>query len=562
MTDKTGTDRTASRALLRASFRDQWQPVSLAMVCGFLRQASLLAVPWCVQHALDEGIVGGDTGATVTWASVALGLALVQFVSLAGWQWQARLAEARTGAVLRDRLSAHLATLDRAALAGYGHGDLALRSTRDVDQIRMWVYGLPVWVVIATTFVIVLPAVAALDPLLLVVTVVMVPLLAVVNLVFPGPYERAGDRLSDAHAARADTVEDLLSASAAVRGIGGEPVLLARHHARSAEVADLTGHIARIQSAWTALGPAIPRLAIAAGVGIGGPAALDGRITVGGLVAFTVWMGTFTTAVTVLVDRLVDRGNATVAACRLTEILALRAVVTDPPDPVALPADGNLRAESVVIGHDGRTLLGPVDLDVAPGEFVAVTGPTGSGKSSALRLLCRLDDPAEGTVSWGGTDLRAVTLDDLRSRVAYVPQRPLLLSGTVADNLRLGRDLDAGTLRRACEDAHVHADVMALPSGYDTEIGEGGSTLSGGQVQRLALARAFLTDADLLLLDDVTSALDPGTEQEILTRLEGRTPRPSIVFVTHRPGVLAAADRVVTLGDHAAPLPGGPSWQK
>ncbi|TDD75824.1 ABC transporter ATP-binding protein [Actinomadura rubrisoli] len=537
-----------SAGLLRSCVRAQWPRVAAATAGGLLRQAALLTVPWCVQHALDDGVVKGDSGATLRWALAALALAVVQFAALATWQWQARMAEAGTGAALRDRLTARLATLDRRALAGYGHGDLAMRATRDVDQVRMWVYGLPVWGVIAVTFAIVLPAVAALDPVLLAVTVLMVPLLAAVNLAFPKPYERAGDRVAQAHAARADAVEDLLSAGAAVRGIGGAPALLDRHHARSAEVEELTGALARIQSAWAALGPAVPRLAIAAGVGFGGFAALDGRITVGGLVAFTVWMGTFTLAVTVLVDRLVDRGNAVVAARRIEEILALRATVTEPDEPEPVPARGALTADGVVVRHGGRDVLGPLDLTVAPGEFVAVTGPTGSGKSSLLRLLGRLDDPDAGAVRWGGTDVRRLGLDELRTAVALVPQRPVLLSGSVADNLRLGRDLGQADLERACRDACVHDEVMALPDGYGTVLGEGGSTLSGGQVQRLALARAFLLPASVLLLDDVTSALDTGTEERVLAALAARGPGTSVVFVTHRDAVRAAADRIVEIG--------------
>jgi ATP-binding cassette subfamily B protein len=151
--------------------------------------------------------------------------------------------------------------------------------------------------------------------------------------------------------------------------------------------------------------------------------------------------------------------------------------------------------------------------------------------------------------------VKDVALDELRSRIAYVPQRPLVLSGTVAHNLCPGREASPEELRAACEAAHIHDEIEAMPDGYATELGEGGSTLSGGQVQRLALARALLTGAEVLLFDDVTSALDPRTEQLIVTALREREPRPTVVFVTHRQGVLAAADRVVRL--EPAPVPTG-----
>ncbi|WP_344926151.1 ABC transporter ATP-binding protein, partial [Streptosporangium carneum] len=506
-----------------------------------VRQIALLSIPWCVQRALDDGVSRADVGVTVSWAMVVLAVAAAQWAGLLGWQWWANLADARVGVSLRHRLARHVAALGDDDLAGSGgRGDLAMRATRDVDLVRVWVHGLTTWAVIATTFAFVLPTLAVLEPVLLYVTLAMLPPLVLVNVLFPRRFEPALAELSDAHAARADAVADLLTAGGALRGLGGADVLLGRHHAHSARVARATTRAAGISATWSALGPMIPRLAVVAGIGFGGLAVLSGDLTVGGLVAFTSWMVTLTLAVGVAVERFADRGQAVVAARRIGEILALRPATADPADPVPLPGHGTLVCEDVTVLRGERRVLGPVSLSVRPGEVLAVVGPSGSGKSTLLRLLCRRADPSEGTVSYGGTDLRAAACDEVARRLVLVPQRPVLVSGTLADNLRLGRDLDDDELRAAC-----HAAAIDLP--LDAEAGERGGALSGGQVKRLALARALLGRPAVLLLDDVTSALDETTERHVLDRLRRWSPETAVVFVTHRAAVADAADRVLDL---------------
>ncbi|MFI7532459.1 ABC transporter ATP-binding protein [Streptosporangium sp. NPDC049376] len=528
-------------SLLRQCLLAQRRTLAAAVVSAVVRQVALLAIPWCVQRAVDDGISRSDVGTTITWALAVLAAAAVQWAGLAGWQWWANLADARAGVTLRHRLVRHVAALGDDDLAGRGgRGDLAMSVTRDVDLVRIWVHGLTTWAVIATTFAVVLPALATLEPVLLYVTLAMIPPLILVNVVFSRRFEPALAELSDAHAARADAVADLLTVGGALRGLGGADVLLGRHRAHSARVTETTMRAARISATWSALGPMIPRLAVVAGIGFGGMAVLAGDLTVGGLVAFTTWMVTLTLAVGVAVERFADRGQAVVAARRIAEVLALRPALDRPADPLPLPADAVLACEDVTVVRDGRRVLGPLSLSVKPGELLAVTGPSGSGKSTLLRLLCRRADPSEGTVSYGGLDLRAADPDEVAASLVLVSQRPVLVSGTVADNLRLGRDLDEDDLRAAC-----HTAAIDLP--LDAEVGERGGALSGGQVKRLALARALLGRPAVLLLDDVTSALDETTEAHVLDRLRRWSPRTAVVFVTHRAAVADAADRVLDL---------------
>ncbi|WP_199565568.1 ATP-binding cassette domain-containing protein [Spongiactinospora rosea] len=526
------------RDLLRRCLRLRWRPLAAGSATALVRQVALLSLPLCAQRAIDDGITRGDLGVTAWWAVAVVAVSAVQWAGLAGWQWWANTADAQAGAYLRTRLAERLAGLGDGDVPG-GRGDLALRATRDVDLVRIWVHGLPTWVVIATTFAFVLPALAALAPLLLWVTLACLPPLVLVNVWFPRRFEPALDALSVAHAARADAVADLLAAASSVRGLGGGQVLVRRHHAASAAVAAATMRAARVSAAWSAAGPLIPRLAIVAGVGFGGTAVLNGDLTVGGLVAFTSWMVTVTIAVRVAVDRFADRGQARVAARRIAEILAARPALPDPPDPVPLPERGTLEFDGVLALPDGRP-GGRVSVEVRPGEIVAVTGPTGSGKSVLLRLLARRTTACSGAVRYGGVELTAAGAEECARRLVLVPQRPVLVSGTIGDNLRLGRDLADAELTRAC-----HAAAVDLP--LDAEAGERGGALSGGQVQRLALARALLARPSVLLLDDVTSALDPLIERRLLAGLRAWSPGMTIVFATHREAVAAAADRVLDL---------------
>ncbi|WP_232665731.1 ABC transporter ATP-binding protein [Pseudonocardia sp. TRM90224] len=526
---------------LRSAVRPETPALAAAFGATAFQQLAFLAVPLFVQRAIDDGIRAGSVEVTAMWAGVVAALAVVLLLGAIGGEWFSGVAATAIAAALRRRVAAHIATLDRPALDAFGRGDLAMRVSRDVEQITTWVQGLVWWLQVALTIVLVLPAIFALDPLLLVVAVATAPLLVAGSMLFPRWFARRNAQLSTAHAARADAVEDLLHASAAVRGLGGEQVLVARHHAASGQVTRHTHLVARVAANWAATMPAVPRAAIAVGVLVGGFAALDGRTTVGGIVAFTSWMTMFSVAVTFLVVLLSNRGEAKVAAGRIAEVLDTRPVVVDPADPVALPDRGRLEVRGVPVGG------GPLDLNVGPGELLAITGPTGSGKSTFARLLCRLDDPPSGAVRYGGIDLRLAVLSQVRARIGYVAQRPVVLAGTIADNLRMGRTVTEDDMVAAARAATFDRVVDGLPDGYATEVGEGGSTLSGGQVQRLALARTLLARPDALVLDDVTSAVDVVTERAILRGIRSYLPDAAVVVVTSRPGVLGVADRVVDL---------------
>ncbi|MEU4951119.1 thiol reductant ABC exporter subunit CydD [Streptomyces lavendulae] len=245
------------------------------------------------------------------------------------------------------------------------------------------------------------------------------------------------------------------------------------------------------------------------------------------------------------------------AAEQIFEVLEIPAPAPGGGAPV--PADGlRIEFDAVEVRYEGRSASspGPVSFTVAPGECVALTGPSGAGKSTLLHVLLGFVTPTGGRVRIGDADLDGLSLEQWRERVAWVPQRPHLFAGTIAENVRLARPgASDEAVEAALRDAGAWEFVSALPGGTRTPLGEGGAGLSAGQRQRLALARAFLADRPVLLLDEPTAALDGGTEAAVVAAVRRLAVGRTVLLVVHRPALLAVADRVVRVGEGAPVLP-------
>lgn len=280
-----------------------------------------------------------------------------------------------------------------------------------------------------------------------------------------------------------------------------------------------------------------------------------GVITVGELVQFMIYTIMVAGAVAALTEIWSELQRAAGATERLVELLNTQDAVTDPASPVAAPdkRHGDIVFEDVVFSYPSRpsvAALGGVSFAVAPGETVALVGPSGAGKTTIIQLLLRFYDPASGRITFDGTDLRDLTRADFRRHMALVPQDPVIFAASARENIRFGRpDATDAEVESAARAAAAHDFLTALPDGYDSYVGERGVMLSGGQKQRIAIARAILRDAPVLLLDEATSALDAESERAVQQAVDHLSRDRTTLIVAHRLATVKKADRIIVFED-------------
>jgi ATP-binding cassette subfamily B protein/subfamily B ATP-binding cassette protein MsbA len=289
-------------------------------------------------------------------------------------------------------------------------------------------------------------------------------------------------------------------------------------------------------------------------MGIGGFNVLEGSLTVGSLLVFMSYLVSLYTPLEDLAYLSTGFASAAARAGRVFEVLDTEVEVSDRPGAVDLPLRargqrGHVSLEGVWFDYQpGRPVLKDVDLTARPGEVVALTGESGAGKTTLVSLIPRFVDPVRGRVSFDGADLRELRLATLRAEVALVPQEPLLLPLTIAENIVYGRpDASREAVMRAAAAANAADFIERMPLGYDSVIGERGATLSGGERQRLAIARAILRDASVVILDEPTSALDAETEALVLDALMRLMENRTTFVIAHRLSTVRRADRIVVL---------------
>ncbi|MCY3822152.1 MAG: ABC transporter transmembrane domain-containing protein [Gammaproteobacteria bacterium] len=293
--------------------------------------------------------------------------------------------------------------------------------------------------------------------------------------------------------------------------------------------------------------------AIAAMLWVGGTDVLAGRTTAGELIAFIFYALVVAGSATAISEVWADVQRAAGAAERLLELLTVNSLLAEPECPETPTELGAIRFDNVYLRYparSGEVALNGVDLRVAPGEMVALVGPSGSGKSSILDLVQRFYDPTEGVVSVSGVDARRLSAAVLRGQVGFVPQNPVVFAGPIMVNVLYGApDAKEEEIRSALEQANALEFVEGLENDLHTCVGEDGQGLSGGQRQRLAIARALLTSPRILLMDEPTSALDAQSEETICRTLASIKGRCTVLIVAHRLSTAAVADRIVVLDE-------------
>ncbi|MDH3398126.1 MAG: ABC transporter ATP-binding protein/permease, partial [Acidimicrobiia bacterium] len=349
------------------------------------------------------------------------------------------------------------------------------------------------------------------------------------------------------------SAEEAIAANRVVKWFTAEETEIHRYVSKVQESYRVALRRARLRALFSPFVQFVGYGTIALVMWIGGRQVLDGSLTAGELVTFLLYTLTVAGAIGAFTGLYGSLQEALGASQRIFELLGEQSGIEDPLTPITLAAvEGRIAFEGVGFRYSDRDIdvLVSMNLEVAPGEVVALVGPSGAGKSTIVQLIPRFFDPTSGRILIDGVDLRDLRLRDLRSHMAAVPQETQLFSGTIMENLLMGKpDASPAEVQAAAAAANAHDFIETFPSGYDTIVGERGVKLSGGQRQRVAIARALLNDPRILILDEATSSLDSESEatvQEALDHLmEGRT----TLVIAHRLSTVRNADRLAVIDE-------------
>jgi len=453
---------------------------------------------------------------------------------------------------LRNDIYERLQRLDFARHDDFQTGQLVSRAGSDVALVQGLLAFLPLMSGNLVMLVVSLAIMVVLSPLLTLVTLVVVPLILVVALrlrttVFPATWD-AQQRAAGV----AGVVDEAVTGVRVVKGFGQEQRELERLTQTSEDLFASRLRAVRIQARFGSALQAIPALGQVAVLAFGGWLAIEGRLSLGTLLAFSAYLLEFVAPVRMLSALTVVAQQARAGSERIFELLDSTPVVVERPDARPLPTvAGDVVFDNVTFGYlRSEPVLRDFDLTVRAGETLALVGPSGSGKSTVSLLLPRFYEVQSGAVRLDSVDVRDATLDSLRRQIGVVFEESFLFSDTARANIAYGRpDATDDEVIAAARAAEAHGFITDLADGYRTRLGEGGLTLSGGQRQRLALARALLTDPRVLVLDDATSAIDSRVEEEIHATLRRLMQGRTTLLVAHRRSTLRLADRIAVIDE-------------
>jgi ABC-type multidrug transport system fused ATPase/permease subunit len=453
---------------------------------------------------------------------------------------------------LRERMYGHLLAQELAFFDRQQTGQLMSRATVDLQAVRFFLgYGLVFIVQSALTLVLAGVAMVVVDPGLAALSLLPVPFVIAIATRYGKRSRPAIQEVQQRLAELTADVEESIGGVRVIKAFAAEGRQNRRIRTSTERLFTQAMVSTRLQAFYNPFIGFLPQLGLAAILFFGGRRVIDGSLTIGDFAAFYTYLLILLAPMRTLGVMLGMAQRATASGARIFQILDREPAITAAPGATPLP-DGNGRVELRGVGlrYEGapQPALDGVDLDVAAGTTVALVGATGSGKTTLVQLLPRLYDVTAGAVLVDGADVRTLDPDALRHAIAVVTDDPFLFSATIAENIAYGRPgASREEIEQAAERAQAAGFVARLPDGYETRVGERGLTLSGGQRQRIAIARAFLADPRILVLDDATSSVDATTEGAIKDALREVMRGRTTFVIAHRLSTIALADEIVVL---------------
>jgi ATP-binding cassette subfamily B protein len=539
-----------------------------AMACIALASMLAYGTPLAVQLAIDaftsgtqdrsppaaavRSLLGGEAVVAEPWRIAAFAAVTALIAGALTWGKGVLAARASQRAVrrLRERVHTHLTRLPLAFFDRHSSGDLVQRCTSDVDTVLTFLAGQVTEIGRATALLLAaVPLMLLTDVSLALWSLLLLPLVIGYGLVFFRVVRSRFLKKDEAEGALTARAQENLSGIRVVRAFGRGDFEAARFRDANDLHRRLDERLFRAFALFWASSDVLCLAQLGLVFGIGLWRVSQGTMAPGQLAFFLVAVNLWLWPVRLMGRVIADLGKATVAFGRLQEVLNAPED-SEPSAPVTPAIRGAIEFRDVRFRHStssARALEG-LTLSVAEGETVAILGPSGAGKSTMIDLLLRMRDPESGTITLDGVPLAQIPRAAVRAAIVSVLQQPFLYSRSIDGNIRIARpDASREDIESAAETASIHDSIRRFESGYSTVVGERGITLSGGQRQRLAIARAVLIDAPVLVLDDSLSAVDTDTERKILDALRERRGRRTTIIVAHRLSTLQLADRVIVV---------------
>ncbi|MFJ6082469.1 ABC transporter ATP-binding protein [Streptomyces sp. NPDC092369] len=540
--------------LLRTYLRPYRKPIALLVLLQFLQTCATLYLPTLNAHIIDNGVVKGDTGYILSFGALMIGISLVQVVCNIGAVYYGARTASALGRDIRAAVFDRVQSFSAREVGHFGAPSLITRTTNDVQQVQMlalMTFTLMVSAPIMCVGGIVLAL--GLDVPLSGVLIAVVPTLTIcVTLIV-----RRLRPLFRAMQTRLDTVNRVLreqiTGNRVIRAFVRDEYEKDRFRKANTDLTEMQLKTGNLLALMFPVVMTTVNLSSIAVVWFGAHRIDSGGMQIGDLTAFLAYLMQIVMSVMMATFMFMMVPRAEVCAERIEEVLDTESSVVPPLAPVTeLRRHGHLEIRGVGFCYPGaeEPVLKSVDLVARPGETTAVIGSTGSGKSTLLSLIPRLVDATDGQVLVDGVDVATLDPVLLAKTVSLVPQRPYLFAGTVATNLRYGNpDATDEELWHALEVAQAKGFVEGLENGLDSPIAQGGTNVSGGQRQRLAIARTLVQRPEIYLFDDSFSALDYATDANLRAALSQETAEATVVIVAQRVATIRDADRIVVLDE-------------
>ncbi|KRO04967.1 hypothetical protein IV54_GL000691 [Levilactobacillus paucivorans] len=528
----------------------------LTGIVGLLLTAIIAIIP----PRIIGNMVDGIHGQTMTGKLLVIDLTLITVAALAQYAtrylWRNAIwgGAAKLEQLLRNRLFDHFMRMDRVFYQRYRTGDLMAHATNDLEAIQRVAGGgiLEFADAIITGGTTLIAMMALIDWRLTLLAIIPFPFLALISWYLGHKIHKAFGASQEAFSRLNNKAQESISGIKVIKALGQEDADVADFNSQVDRTIKINRRVNRLDSLFDPMITLVISVSYIATIVLGGLFVVNHTITIGNLVSFISYLAMMVWpmfAVGMLFNTM-ERGNASYD--RVMELLEQKTHIIDRQDGITTRPTGTLsyHVNRFDYPDDAGASLQRVDFDLPAGHTLGIVGRVGAGKSTIMKLILREFDNYEGTISFGGHDIKDYALDSYLPAIGYVPQESFLFSSNIFENIRFANpNATQAEVEAAAAKSDLAGQIAQLPAGYDTEVGEEGISLSGGQRQRLAIARALLISPELLILDDALSAVDAETETEILANLKAERANKTTVISAHRLSSVMNADEILVLND-------------